>query len=259
MQLGMTQNMSGCMGEMGRGRGVGGGGVVDFNYNNMTRIAQQYDQIKCLKLYKLNTLPPPNSNIPQLRSTLSLLLPAMLSIWIICSHWNKKNDNVHYRDIHYRYLFLKSRKKLQKHINLMIFPKLIKKRGLHMIHLNINSLLNKIHELRFIAQKSNPTIIGITESKLDDTVLNSEVSIEGYTLFRSDQMRNGGGVIMYVNNFVGVKERKNSILNSTSFDAQEVFILGDININMLDKKNKFILNKGYRFSKEESNYTSPSS
>ena len=51
----------------------------------------------------------------------------------------------------------------------------------------------------------------------------------------------------------------NSISNSISFDAQEIFILGDININMLDKNNKFILNKGYRFSKEESNYTSPSS
>ena len=45
-----------------------------------------------------------------------------------------------------------------------------------------------------------------------------------------------------------------SIMNSIQF-----FILGNININMLDKKNKFILNKGYRFSKEESNYISPSS
>ena len=43
------------------------------------------------------------------------------------------------------------------------------------------------------------------------------------------------------------------ILYLNSFDAQEVYILGDINIDMLVKKNKFILEKGYRFSKEESN------
>ena len=44
-------------------------------------------------------------------------------------------------------------------------------------------------------------------SKLDHTFLNSEVDIDGYTLFRCDRTRNGGGVIMYVNNRVGVKER----------------------------------------------------
>ena len=70
-------------------------------------------------------------------------------------------------------------------------------------------MVNKIHELRLIAQKSNPTIIGITESKLDNSVLNSEVDIEGYTIFRSDRTRNGGGVIKYVNTNVGVKERVN--------------------------------------------------
>ena len=41
------------------------------------------------------------------------------------------------------------------------------KRGLHLIHLNINSLLSKIDELRAIAKKSGATVIGITESKLD--------------------------------------------------------------------------------------------
>ena len=140
-----------------------------------------------------------------------------------------------------------------------------KKRGLHMIHININSLVNKIHELRFIVQQSNPTIIGITESKLDHTVLNSEVDIDVYTLFRCDGTRNGGGVLMYVNNRVGVKERienvfvdillprtkpilvgilynpfqsnmlhnlSTAISNADNFDNQEVYLLGDFNINL---------------------------
>ena len=50
------------------------------------------------------------------------------------------------------------------------------KRGLHFIHININSLLPKIDEIRSIALKSNAALIGITESKLDDSVCRHAVS-----------------------------------------------------------------------------------
>ena len=52
--------------------------------------------------------------------------------------------------------------------------------GLLFSPLNINSLLDKIGQLRFIAEKSKPTIIGITESKIDETVTETEFDIEGY-------------------------------------------------------------------------------
>ena len=42
---------------------------------------------------------------------------------------------------------------------------------LHFIHLNINSLLPKIDELREIVKISNPTVIGITKAKLDNSIL----------------------------------------------------------------------------------------
>ena len=45
------------------------------------------------------------------------------------------------------------------------------KRGLHLIHLNINSLLPKIEELRSIAKSTNAAVIGISESKLDQQFL----------------------------------------------------------------------------------------
>ena len=54
------------------------------------------------------------------------------------------------------------------------------KRGLHMTHVNINSLLPKIDELRAIAQLTNVAIIGITESKLDYSINDAVVNIEGY-------------------------------------------------------------------------------
>ena len=66
--------------------------------------------------------------------------------------------------------------------------------GLHLIHLNINMVLPKIDELREIAKKTRATVIGLTETKLDATILDSEVNIEGYELIRSDRNRHGGGV-----------------------------------------------------------------
>ena len=73
-----------------------------------------------------------------------------------------------------------------------------KNRGLHIIHLNINSLLPKIDEIRNIARKSNLSVIGLSETKLDDSVFDAEVNIEGYNLVRSDRNRHGGGIACYV-------------------------------------------------------------
>ena len=58
----------------------------------------------------------------------------------------------------------------------------------------MNSLLPKIDEVKLIANKSNATIIGISETKLDNTIMDSELKIEGYDLIRSDRNRHGGGV-----------------------------------------------------------------
>ena len=43
-----------------------------------------------------------------------------------------------------------------------------KKRGIHFVHININSILPKIEELRNIAKTSNVSVIGISETKLDE-------------------------------------------------------------------------------------------
>ena len=57
------------------------------------------------------------------------------------------------------------------------------------IHLNINCILPKIDEIRYIVKLTNATVIGLSETKLDNTVLSSEREIEGYDLVRSDQSR----------------------------------------------------------------------
>ena len=97
--------------------------------------------------------------------------------------------------------------------------KIFRNRGLHFIHLNINSLLPKIDELREIVKISNPTVIGITETKLDNSIGDSEISIDGYCAIRRDRNRKGGGVICYVTNKI-CYNNKNCISN----EIENIFI-----------------------------------
>ena len=55
---------------------------------------------------------------------------------------------------------------------------IFKSRGLHFIHLNINSLSPKIEKLRIIAKSTNAVITGISESKLSESVLESKIQID---------------------------------------------------------------------------------
>ena len=73
-----------------------------------------------------------------------------------------------------------------------------KRKGLHFVHMNIRSLIPKISELRIFAAQSKPAVLALTETWLDETVLNSEVNIDGYTINRKDRCRNGGGVCLFV-------------------------------------------------------------
>ena len=66
---------------------------------------------------------------------------------------------------------------------------IFEKRGMHFIHLNINSILRKTDEIRYISKLTNATVIGLGETKLDNTVLSSGLEIEEYDLVRSDRSR----------------------------------------------------------------------
>ena len=82
------------------------------------------------------------------------------------------------------------------------------KRGLHCIHLNVLSLPPKIHELRHIVQKTSASIIGITESWLNSTILNSEINIPGYIVVRQDRNREGEGVCIFIKEDLAFNHRK---------------------------------------------------
>ena len=76
--------------------------------------------------------------------------------------------------------------------------KCFEKNGLHFVHLNIRSLLLKRGELRIIARNTRAACICITETWLDETVFDSEIQIQNYSIRRKDRNRHGDGVCIYV-------------------------------------------------------------
>ena len=87
---------------------------------------------------------------------------------------------------------------------------IFQKRSMHFIHLNINGILPKIDELRYIAKLTNATVIGLSETKLDNAVLSSEL--------RSYQSRRGGGVACFVKNFLSYNRKPNIRINAESIE-----------------------------------------
>ena len=68
---------------------------------------------------------------------------------------------------------------------------IFQKKGMHFIHLNVNSFLSVIDEICHITNLTNTTVTGLSKIKLGDTVLNSAFEIEGYDLVKFDQSRCG--------------------------------------------------------------------
>ena len=50
----------------------------------------------------------------------------------------------------------------------------------------------------FVTYQRNASVIGISESKLDSSSLDSEVDIEGYDVIRINRLMRGGGAACYI-------------------------------------------------------------
>ena len=115
----------------------------------------------------------------------------------------------------------------------------LNKKGLHFLHININSLLPKIDELKCIANKTKAAIIGIIESKLHHTVSDLEVNLPGYDILRYDRNRNGSDVV-YI--------RKDLCFNTRALNCKEtVNIIFDM---LLPKSKPIIVGVSYRPSNQ---------
>ena len=77
--------------------------------------------------------------------------------------------------------------------------------GISIAHLNVCSLLKNIDEIRLLLDEAKINILTMCETRLDGSVSDNEICIDGYNIVRNDRNRNGGGVIMYIRNTVDFK------------------------------------------------------
>ena len=64
---------------------------------------------------------------------------------------------------------------------------MFRKGGMYIIHVNMNSLLSKIDEIRYVTKLISATVIGLSKTKLDNAVLCEKLEIERYELLRFGQ------------------------------------------------------------------------
>lgn len=87
-------------------------------------------------------------------------------------------------------------------------------KGLLMAHLNVCSLRNKLHEIGCLVQLHNIHILTISETHLDSSFENEDISIHGYNIFRKDRNRFGGGVAVYIQSHIPAVYRADLINNN---------------------------------------------
>ena len=74
---------------------------------------------------------------------------------------------------------------------------IFRSKGINLIHLNVNSLLPKVDEIRYIAERTKAAVIRITESKLDESVFQSEAQKYNYDLLRYDKQKRWRCSVLY--------------------------------------------------------------
>lgn len=81
-------------------------------------------------------------------------------------------------------------------------------RELLICHLNINSLQNKFEEMRDIILKLKTQIMIIGETKIDSSYPDSQFEIPGYSIYRNDRKKGGGGILAFVSSCVTCRRLK---------------------------------------------------
>ena len=93
-----------------------------------------------------------------------------------------------------------------------------RKRGFKFAHLNAQSIVNKIDEIRLLLCDKAFQVFAVSESWLVSSILDSEVSVPGYTLIRNDRKaRQGGGTAIYVKD--GIPFKYHVDLSSGNFET----------------------------------------
>ena len=149
-----------------------------------------------------------------------------------------------------------------------------------MAFLNIVTLPCKIDEIRHSVCKKNIDLIAFNETRLDQSISDGLIHLDGYEVIRKDRSRNGGGVCIYIRSSINYKIRSDlvpptleavcleitksqskpfivstiyrppnapaeffdcfeTLIKQIDDENKEMYILGDLNCNLLQEKALF--------------------
>ena len=94
-------------------------------------------------------------------------------------------------------------------------------RGIKFLQLNVVSLLKNIEELGQLLSLNSIGIFALNETRLDNSITDSEVNIPNYNIIRKDRDRRGGGICIYIHE--NILFEKLSLPNSV--DSLEVLCI----------------------------------
>jgi hypothetical protein len=98
-------------------------------------------------------------------------------------------------------------------------------------------LLPKLDQVELLLQSTNAAALAVSETWLDDSVTDEEVTVPGYSVVRKDRNREGGGVCLYIRDNICFNKRDDLITNNIEFLAVDI---------LLPKTKPFLLSVGYR-------------
>ena len=88
--------------------------------------------------------------------------------------------------------------------------------------INVNSLLLHISEVRELIKDKGFHILAVNETKLDSTIADSLLGVDGYAMHKQDRDRHGGGVAVYVRDSLKHHRRRDIPEEGLEFISIEV-------------------------------------
>ena len=83
------------------------------------------------------------------------------------------------------------------------------KHGIKVAHLNVRTLLSNIDEIRLLLSSHNIHILCVNETRLDTSISDQEIHVDGFSVLRKDRNRSGGGVAVFVSNSISYSVKDN--------------------------------------------------
>ena len=99
--------------------------------------------------------------------------------------------------------------------------------GFTVLHLNIRSLYQSLHDLREVVHQCKPDAMALSETWLDDSISDMELALVNYNIYQKYRNCHGGGVAVYVkSSLTFTVSSLDSVVATQSFESLWISVSG---------------------------------